>query len=157
MDSEPYIANAKKHKSAANIRYVLGDVRALAELDICQGEYPFDKVLMYDSLAFFTPADLEGILFGLRKMTRNGALIMLGSVPDADKKWRFFNTFRRRIVYLFKYRLMGKDYGLGRWWTKSEIAGIAQRCGYECRFLDQNVILHTAHYRLDAVLIRVDM
>ena len=42
---------------------------------------------------------------------------------------------------------------LGNWWSKKEIIKIAAGQDFKVEILDQNPILHTAHYRFDALLI----
>jgi len=153
--SEPYIANAKAFKNAANIRYILGDV---VNVNAWKGELPDkrnNKVLLYASLAYLTPEDLGRILSGLKEITTSRTVIMIGSVLDANRKWNFFNTCSRRMIYVFKYRLLGRDTGVGRWWTPQEIEAIARENDYACSLVRQSPIMHTAHYRFDAVLSRI--
>jgi SAM-dependent methyltransferase len=152
--SEPYIANAKAFKNAPNIRYIVGDV---VNVNAWKGELPEkrnNKVLLYASLAYLTPEDLGSILAGLKEITTSRTVIMIGSVLDAKRKWKFFNTLSRRMTYAFKYRFLGRDTGVGRWWTQHEVEAIAGGNGYGCSLVRQNPIMHTAHYRFDAVLSR---
>ena len=39
---------------------------------------------------------------------------MLGSVLDNKRKWNYFNTMKRKLVYLIEYKLLDKDIGLGK-------------------------------------------
>ena len=82
-------------------------------------------------------------------------VFMLTSVLDANKKWQFFNTFGRRVAYFFKHKLLGRDTGVGRWWTQKEIEEVARENGYASSFIRQNPDLYTSHYRFDVVLTRV--
>jgi hypothetical protein len=54
--------------------------------------------------------------------------------------------------YFINYIILRKDLGLGNWFSKKELEKIALNCGYKIKFLNQNSILHTAHYRFDAIL-----
>jgi hypothetical protein len=67
--------------------------------------------------------------------------------------WSFFDTIPRKFGY-FKATLFGREPGIGRWWRKSELEDLAHRSGFECVFLTQNPVLHTAHYRYDVLLRR---
>ena len=152
--STPYIANARAFKNADNIRYVLGDV---VNVETWKEELlgsRANKVLLYASLAYLAPVDFGRILSELKVITESDTVIMIGSILDAKRKLNFFNTFKRRMIYLFKYRLLGKDAGVGRWWTRHEIETIAKKNGYTCEFIHQNPVIHTAHYRFDVILTR---
>ncbi len=150
--SKPYVQNANKYKKAVNISYLLGDVTNLNKLSSELKLNSFNKILLYGSLGYFTPKDLEKILGYLGDLVTPQVRMMIGSILDKTKKWNFFNTWQRKFNYIFKYKLLGIDMGLGRWWTKKEIKTIANKFGYDCRIINQNPILHTAHYRFDCLL-----
>lgn len=150
--SAPYIQNANKYKKAINISYHLADATDLEKLVNKLTTKAFNKVLLYESLAYFTPKDMKKILASLSRLAASDFKMMIGSILDQKKKWVFFNTLGRKITYIFQNKLLGRDKGLGRWWTEKEIKTIANKFGYNCLFIDQNPILHTAHYRFDCVL-----
>ena len=150
--SKPYIDNAVKFKSAENISYLTADVTDTDKIiEACPGKL-FNKAYCYASIAYLLPGDLEKLFLLFNKISGANFSFMLGSVLDRQRKWHFFNTFRRRVHYLIGYKLLGRDFGVGRWWTKKEIETIAKRHKYICRFIEQDKSLHTAHYRFDAVI-----
>jgi SAM-dependent methyltransferase len=146
--SESYITNARKLKSNHNIIYRCDDILNFKEYT--EGEN-INKILFYASLAYFSKDELVTILSNLKKSKTEK--IYIGSILDKNKKHKFFNTFRRRIHYLFNYLILRNDLGLGKWWSKREIIKIAVSQGFNIEILNQNPILHTAHYRFDALLI----
>lgn len=148
--SSPNIDNARKFKSSKNITYIVHDAAELMDLDLPK----VTKVLLYGSLAYFSPVQFKKILLALDQIGDKDVTIFLGSVLDRTKIWSFFNTARRKATYLIIHRLLRKDPGIGRWWRKSEIRAIAGKNGFECEFVSQNPILHTAHYRFDVILRR---
>lgn len=152
--SAPYIDNAIKFKKKTNIEYFHSDVTDGPAIIHHTGGKTFNKISLYASLAYLTPPDLEKIMTYLNTLSPAHTCFMIGSILDQQKKWNFFNTFRRRVNYIFKYWLWGRDFGLGRWWSKAEISLIARKYGYTAEFREQNSILHTAHYRFDVILTR---
>lgn len=146
--SESYINNARKFKNNHNIKYHCDDVINFKKYIV--GE-KINKVLFYASLAYFSKNELIKIL--LNSKNNNIEMIYIGSILDKDKKYKFFNTFKRSIHYLFNYLILRNDLGLGNWWSKKEIAKIATEQGFKVEIIEQNPILHTAHYRFDVLLI----
>jgi SAM-dependent methyltransferase len=146
--SESYIANARKIKNNHNIIYRCDDVLNFRKYIVGEN---INKVLFYASLAYFSKEELINILLNLKQ--ENIEMVYMGSILDKNKKFKFFNTFKRKIHYLFNYLILRNDLGLGNWWSKREIIKIAAAQGFKIDILDQNPILHTAHYRFDALLI----
>lgn len=145
--SLPYINNAKKLKSKSNIFYINDDIINLK--NHCANN-KYNKALIYSSLAYFSTAEFSEILHHLKNLSVEK--IFIGSILDTSKKFEFFNTFKRKLHYLFNYVILRNDLGLGRWWSRNEITQIAKKAGYEVDFVSQNSILHTAHYRFDVIL-----
>jgi len=150
--SDPYIKVAQQLKNNHNTLYMLHDVTHLDQLKIHIQKC--NKVVNYASLAYLTPVQFKKILGDLSLMTSSDVKIFIGSILDKSKIWKFFNSPKRKITYLFKHVLLRKDPGLGRWWTKKEIEGIARQAGFECKFFTQRPLLHTAHYRMDVLITR---
>lgn len=146
--SESYISNARKIKNNPNIIYHCDDVLNFKKYIV--GE-KINKVLFYASLAYFSKNELIKIL--INSKDDNIEMIYIGSILDKNKKYEFFNTSKRRIHYLFNYLILKNDLGLGNWWSKKELAKIAAGEGFELKTIEQNPILHTAHYRFDVLLI----
>jgi 2-polyprenyl-3-methyl-5-hydroxy-6-metoxy-1,4-benzoquinol methylase len=151
--SELLIQRAKEGTSNPDVNYFQMDVRQIRELSAEHPNY-FTKVLWYEALAFFDTKDLEEILDALTLITHKDAVILIGSVLDNERKWNFFNTLRRKLTYAVKIVLLGNEVGLGKWWTRKEIADVCKKTGYHYEFHYQSKILHTSHYRIDIKLIR---
>jgi len=146
--SEILINKAKEISQTSNVKYYQKDIRKLNELKSIN-ENIFTKVLWYEALAFFDGKDLYEILHFLINITTKDSLILIGSVLDYDRKWNFFNTFKRKFNYIFRIVILGQEVGLGKWWKRSEIEKICESLNLQCEFHYQNDILHTAHYRFD--------
>src|SRR5207302_1482311 len=81
-----------------------------------------------------------------------GATIFLGGAPDEDLKFRYYNTWRRRLEYVWNVKCLGRESGIGNWWSRESMEEICRRLGLSCEFRQQSSCLHTAHYRFDAVV-----
>lgn len=152
--SEPYVANARKHKGRPNIVYLVHDVSHLETCDGLRSYLPVSKAMCYGSLAYLTPAQVDRMLGFVAANSTPDLRIILGSVLDKARVWKFFNTWTRKLKYLLVVKLLGRDFGLGRWWARDELAALASRHGLTCEFLPQSPSLHTAHYRHDVLLRR---
>lgn len=148
--SAPLIESANKNNAADNIEYLLSDIKNILYYEN-SFEHKFDKVLCYEALAFFNEDELHKLLDDLKNLISPDATILIASVLDQSCKFNFYNTFTRKLMYLLN-RIKGTDPGLGKWWNMNNIKKIAEASGYNCKIVNQNNILHTAHYRKDIVL-----
>lgn len=149
--SEVFISNAKIHSSSKNIHYFLIDVLDKSQLENILENYNFTKILLNDCLAYFDPNSLKVVL---QSLSRFNVDILLMSILDKNKKWKFYNTPKRKWIYL-KERFLGKNKsGLGYWWNTVQIQRIAHQSGYACNIFYHNSTNHTAHYRFNAKLIK---
>jgi SAM-dependent methyltransferase len=147
--SVQFIGNARKYKSRNNIKYVCDDI-------LNANKYMFgediNKVILYDAIAYFSKNELIEVFNNIKNSSFKKIKIFIGSVLDKNRKFNYFNTLKRKMHYFINYIILRKDLGLGNWFSKKELEKIALNCGYKIKFLNQNSILHTAHYRFDAIL-----
>jgi len=146
--SDSYIDNAIRLKASKNIRYHCDDIKNFR--NYVNGE-KINKVLFYASIAYFS----KGELIELLKQLKEAGIeqMYIGSILDRERKFRYFNTFRRKVHYLLNYLILRNDLGVGNWWSRREIIKIAAGQGFKIEIKEQNPILHTAHYRFDVLLI----
>jgi 2-polyprenyl-3-methyl-5-hydroxy-6-metoxy-1,4-benzoquinol methylase len=144
--SECLINIAKQYNSATNSTYLCSSI-----LDIESSNYgKFSKIYMYEALQHFEDSQFVDILNLLGQVSAPNATILLASVPDKNLLWEFYNTDERRDDY-YKRRAAGNE-AIGTWWERSYLKKAAQDRGYTVGFLNQNSLLHTAHYRFDLLL-----
>jgi cyclopropane fatty-acyl-phospholipid synthase-like methyltransferase len=148
--SDVLIDTANRLNQARNCSYVLHDAKRLGDF-ADKTPKSFNKVLCYEALSFFNETELTRMLQELQKILRPPARIFLGSVLDRGKKFRFFNTIPRKMIYV-KMVLTGKDFGLGKWWNMENIRTVAEAQGFRCQIFEQPTELHTAHFRTDLLL-----
>lgn len=145
--SRPLIDIANRYFKRENVEYIFADVMQLPES--LKGRV-FTKVYMYEAIQHLETEDMMLVLDGVRRSLAEGAPVLLGSIPDKDRLWNFYDTPARREEY--HRRTEDGTEVIGRWWGKGELKGLAERCGYRMEAAAQDARLHTAHYRFDAVL-----
>lgn len=145
--SAPLIRVAQERCSRPNVTYVLADVSALPARVV---DRPYSKILMYEAIQHLAADEVERLLRALRGSASRDAMVLIGSIPNRDRLWSFYDTDDRRREYA--RRVSEGTEAIGRWWTQSEIAALGARCGYTVALLPQHPDLHTAHYRFDGLL-----
>ena len=149
--SQNIIDTANKFKPAANITYCLGSVTEYMKTfsESWPGVKP-SKYLMNDSLAYFTPPDLETMLRSIVKASAEFRFLIRG-VPNDQLKWNYYNTEERKQVY---YANIAKgdltNDGLGSWWAPEEITAICKGLNLKC--IIQNQQLPVSDYRMDVII-----
>jgi cyclopropane fatty-acyl-phospholipid synthase-like methyltransferase len=138
---------AVKYHSAENIEYILADA-----MDASRhlGGREFRGVYMYEALQHFGTVQLQALLCGLRALMPDGFAFFIGSIPDSSKKWKFYDTLGRKLSYA--WRKINNDEAIGTWWDRDFIRKVCSNNGLEVTFIEQNAMLHTAHYRFDAYI-----
>ena len=148
--SNPLIANAKKYKSKKNIHYIEADI---LDTKIYEFDYKYNKILISAALQYISLSEFDDLLNNLYTILPNKSKIFITDILDADRKWNFFRTFRQKLNYLIKIKLLRKSFGLGKWWNKNEIITLADKNNFSCKFFSQNEKLSFSHYRFDVLLI----
>ena len=144
--SRPLLDVANKYHRPENVRYECASVLDLDGTPLVSST-PFNKVLMYEAMQHFRPRELVQILSSVLPLTGERPIILLGSVPDAARKWNFYDTYRRRLVYWL--RTLTSREAIGTWWDASLIRATCEQLNLRCEFCEQSGELHTAHYRFD--------
>jgi len=150
IDYSEYLINiALKYNCLPNTRYwccSLFDMPNISDLSV----NAYDKVLIYNALPNFLHKDIMRILSILDKITHSKSLILLGDIPDIQKKWHFYNTPQRRKDYF--QRIAEENEAIGTWWDKSELFYASELAGFKCEFRSQSDNQPDSHYRFDAIL-----
>ncbi|MBL27873.1 MAG: hypothetical protein CMM50_10045 [Rhodospirillaceae bacterium] len=146
---------ARAAHSRENISYYKGDILDLdlASLGV-KSAGGFNKILMYAALQHFNLDRFEDILRFMTGVAAPGFVILIGFVPDRDKKWRFYNSPRRKIAHVLR-ALSGHEL-FGTWWRKEYIQGICGRLDLECSFHELPEGLHASTYRFHIRITRQD-
>lgn len=149
--SETLIATARQYYSLPNLTYHCADVLQLPELGL---EANFDKILLYFSFQYFDSLEKgETALRNMAALLAPGGIMLLGDVPQAEKKWDYYATWRQRYRYLRSW-LLGTN-PMGKFWGEDELQLIARKAGLSVEKRDQPANLPYSHYRCDYLLRRV--
>jgi len=148
--SKPLIDIAKSVHSPDYCNYLNKSI-----LDLHPDNFPFkfSKVYMYEALQHFSQKQFEDILQIIFKITKPQAIIFLGSIPNKEKIWDYYNTFSRKLDYI-KRKIINSE-AIGYWWNSNSVLEICNKFGMKCTVMNQNPELYTTHYRFDA-LIQID-
>jgi SAM-dependent methyltransferase len=146
--TERLIEVARGRRQAPNVEYHVGD--ALEPIAPLVGRDRPAKYLMCGALSFFDPAELSTILGHVLEVSDPGRFrFFLTGIPDADRKWNFFDTPERRAAHLNEQRGEAPT-GIGRWWSGHEIAEVAEAHGLTAEVEPEPGELND--YRLDALI-----
>lgn len=148
--SEPNLRVANRDHRPANVIYERMNVLRLQKVDHPKFS-PFNKILMYAALQYFTKQDLVRILNNILQVSTPGSTVLLGGIPDREKKWEFYDTPWKRLALLTR-TISGRE-RMGTWWNKETIRSTLDQMGLECEFHEQSDGIHTAHYRFDVTII----
>jgi ubiquinone/menaquinone biosynthesis C-methylase UbiE len=151
--SQPLLEIANQNHQSTNVSYKNMNVLDLDKMPpLASGS--FNKVLMYAGLQYFRKRELIIILRNILRLSSKNCTILFGDVPDRTKKWKFYNTPKRRLMYVVR-KMFGRE-AIGTWWDKGFIRRICEQLDLLCEFKEQRKELHTSHYRFDVLISRVD-
>lgn len=151
--AEHLIDTARRFKSAPNIRYVVSDVETALREALPR---PPGKVLMNDSLGYFTPESFGRVLDTLAGLAPGRPLhVLVTGIPGHEYRENFYDTPERRARYEALARSGdGRFDGMGRWWRAVELEQVGRERGFGVRIERQPETLSNyrvnAHYRRDA-------
>lgn len=148
--AEGLVVHAREFRARPNITYHRADVVDFINEAAATGSYLPSKILLGDALGYFTPASLREILFAAQRLQKDGVAVLASGIPCDDLKWNFYNTPERVRRYGENQLKPGNaNDGIGRWWTKEELAGLGRQLGLEVTLREQSPILST--FRIDAL------
>jgi ubiquinone/menaquinone biosynthesis C-methylase UbiE len=141
------IANLSQLHSE-KISFITGDIMQLD--DILDDNRGYSKVLMFGALQHFERNQLTELLDITIKFCAPEFTLLLGFIPNISKRWRFYDTLNKKLLYL--YRKLVKTDVMGTWWDKQYIFDICEQRQLKCEFLDVEVGEYGYPYRFHAVI-----
>lgn len=140
------IETAKLKNSNTNIDYQIADAKMNPVSVFNFSTFP-EKILMNESLAYFTPDELEEIL---KNITAKKFKFLITQVPIDDLKWNFYSTDEAKSKYLSLKEKNDVFFdGLGRWWKIEELEAIAKK--FELDFEIRNQDSPISNYRINVL------
>jgi cyclopropane fatty-acyl-phospholipid synthase-like methyltransferase len=143
--SEEFVAQIG-NGTAANMTAFAADARTV--------EFPensFDRILLYAGLQYFSEAETVDLFLRLRRWIRKGGVVVLGDIPDATRKWNFFNSPERESAY-FKALRDGNPI-VGNWFEPDWLVKLSRHAGFSSALTKlQPQTFPYQHYRLDLLL-----
>jgi SAM-dependent methyltransferase len=145
--SDHLIHAARQFRQRDNISYFVGN--ALEPLSTWLAQDKPAKFLMANALAYFDPEEFGQLLQSLCTTVAPGSfLFLLTGIPDADRKWNFYDTPERRERHI-KSDSITND-GMGRWWTRDELRVAAEAHGLSAHIIPEPGAM--SHYRMAVLL-----
>ena len=143
--SPPLLAEIDK---TGGVETILADAR---EIEFEEGR--FSKIVLYFALQHFSEKETV-LLFGkMWRWLKPGGILYIGDIPDAARKFSFFNTADRQAAY---FRSIRDDSPIiGYWFTRDFMEKLGSYTGFSsCSSLDQPSEYINAHYRFDAKFVK---
>lgn len=143
--SKGLIKMAKTTSYAENIIYIVSDVLQVSPVYLENVK----KFYMYEAIQHFT-VEMFTRLLELLGPLEPEILLFIGSVPDEERLWYYYNTEEKKQFYLGRERENRPH--MGKWWKKEELRQLSSQHGFSVTFIEQNPLLYTSDYRFDCLL-----
>ena len=140
---------ARKYHQRKNVEYFhrsILDPKFYSEM----ADRGIGKAYMYEALQNLRLEDLTLLLTMMKKVLPQNGVVFLGSIPNVAKMWSFYNTPERKAEY-HRQVAQGTE-AIGTWWDQEQLREICEQQGFRAEISSQNSVLHTAHYRFDALI-----
>lgn len=147
--SQPLLEVANRDHRPGNVIYRHMNILDLDKISQV-AEDPFNKVLMYGVLHNLRKRDLITVLGNILRLCSEGRVLLIGNVPDRRRKWKFYNTPKRRLAHLVR-KVSGRE-TIGTWWDKEFVGKVCKQLSLQCEFQEQSKKLDTSHYRFDVTI-----
>jgi ubiquinone/menaquinone biosynthesis C-methylase UbiE len=143
--SEKLIAGLKSY---TNLKAIHGDVR-----DMNFPKESYSKVILYFALQHFTEKETLLLLKNIFYWLKAGGICFIGDIPDASRKFFFFNDRERENIYFDS--ILKNSPIVGTWFDKEFMQKAGTFAGFtQSLILDQPPDYINAHYRFDLKLVK---
>ena len=143
--SNDLINVAKRFHSGNNINYENKDA-----IEVDFSKLQIKKIYMYEVLQHLSYDQLRILLCNLND-NLDYFKYFIGSVPDKDKIFDFYDTPARKAFYVNEV-LKKNKFHIGNWWSKEDIMSLCRDYSLDATIIDQSEKLHTSHYRFDILI-----
>jgi len=145
--SEDLLQRAVEYCSMENTSYFFSSAEEFSKLITTK----VDKIYLEFSFQYFEKKRQgKRVIEEMLKVLKPGGKIFIGNIPDQDKLWTFYNTFKKKLFY-YAIKTSGKK-SMGKFWKKDELLKICQEIGVQGKVLEQDPKLPYAHYRFDFLI-----
>ncbi len=87
------IKAAKGKMRGSNISYIFGNA---LEVDKYFEKHSFDKIFCYFALQYFDSNKGRKLIEKLLSVCRPGGQILIGDIPDYNRRWTYYNTIPKK-------------------------------------------------------------
>ena len=149
--SSALIDVANTNNQVENTEYILGNVLQLDRIQAIKGRR-FSKIMMFAALQHFDRKQFSDLLSLVSVFSDEEFRFLLGFLPNRRRRWDFYNSWRKRLIYGFR-RISGSDV-MGTWWTCEEIGEIAAHYNLRCTCIGIDEGRYGSHYRFHVLVHR---
>lgn len=149
--SQPLLEVANRDHRPTNVSYQNFNILDLDKMPLISSG-SFSKILINEALQFVKKRELIAVLRNILRLSSESCTILIGGIPEMTKKWEFYNTPKRRLMYCAR-TVFGNE-AIGTWWDKEFIRETCRQLDLLCEFREQRRELHTSHYRFDVLISR---
>jgi cyclopropane fatty-acyl-phospholipid synthase-like methyltransferase len=111
----------------------------------------FDRILLYAGMQYFSESEAADLFMRLRHWIREGGLVVLGDIPDATRRWNFFDSPERESAYFEALR--GDKPIVGNWFEPDWLVRLSKHANFKAAEINlQPPSFPYQHYRFDMVL-----
>lgn len=143
VDISKELLNEIGKQKNSNLKIILADARTL-EFE----KKVFSKVILYFAIQHFSEHEVLLLFEKVSKWLKPDGIFYVGDIPDADKRWNFFNTSERETAYFNSVK--NNEPIIGTWFSKEYLLKLSSYSGFRtCKFIDQPKHFINAHYRFD--------
>lgn len=154
--SKNLIEVAERNNKSQNASYYLKSAIDIGELF---PENTFDKAYCYAAFQYFNYKNGEQLMESIARVTKQNGLILIGDIPNKEKKRAYYNinTLRKYLGFVKQkvirkiYRKEGED-SMGWWWSSEQINELCKKLNLKCEIIEQDKELPHAHYRFDFLI-----
>jgi cyclopropane fatty-acyl-phospholipid synthase-like methyltransferase len=113
----------------------------------------FDKIVIYFAIQHFTEQQTLVLLEKAFQWLKPGGILYIGDIPDASRKFRFFNTPERQAAYFSSVKR--QEPIIGTWFDKEFFLNLAAYLGFSsATIIEQPEAFMNAHYRFDSKFVK---
>jgi cyclopropane fatty-acyl-phospholipid synthase-like methyltransferase len=137
------VAQSLLPASCSNFKSICADMR---HVDFA--ECSFDRILLYAAIQYLTLAETTQLLENASLWLKPGGVLFIGDIPDANRRWNFFDTPARRRSY-FESLVAGKPI-VGTWFDRRWLERLGSHVGLKhVTAIDQPADQIYAWFRFD--------
>lgn len=118
------VADSLLPQSSCKVKTICSDMRQV-EFSQCS----FDRILLYAAVQYLTLPETTRLMEKMYRWLKPNGILFIGDIPDAGKRWQFFDSASRRQAY-FNGLAAGEPI-VGTWFCRDWLSRLGDNCGFQ--------------------------